>query len=305
MAIHLISGVPGAGKSLRAVWTVTRMIEGKDQDRPVFGNVRGYKRQSPLPGSDIHMLDGSIDHTPGEWMDCPDGSIILIDEVQQRWRRYRSTGEPPPEIAALEMHRHRNIDFVLTCQNPKQLSDDVRSLVDVHEHLVKKGKGIATVWKWEGRAETTPHRAKKEADCEVSPWRYPKWVFQEYVSAVEHNVKKKIPRSVKIFAAALLAIPFGIAFAVMQVQDNLVPDADAGEIAASQQQAFRPPGAPISSSGQFDQVQPEPLQVKAAGGIRDETRCALYDQSGMRIDVTYPECINALEMGLPRFVTPL
>lgn len=301
MAIHLITGVPGAGKSLRAVWCcVTRLSTEKEQDRPVFGNVRGFRRQSPLPGSRYQDSNGQFQDIEGQWMDCPDGSIIMIDEVQERWRRYRTTGEPPAEIAALERHRHRNIDFIITCQNPKQLSDDVRSLVDSHEHLTKKGKGAATVYRWMGRCSTSPYTNRRDPDCEVDFWRYPKWIFSEYVSANEHTVLNKIPRIFKVAAFMTLLIPASLYFAFSRV-NNMFPDAEAQDNAVPVSDHQPMPSPAVARPASLDTVEPEAepeIRTAYASAMMGE-RCSLYGPEGRPLVVSRPECLRAAESVMP------
>lgn len=300
MAIHLITGVPGAGKSLRAVWTcVKRISSEKEQDRPVFGNVRGFRRQAPLPGSNYQDAQGQFQELDGEWMDCPDGSIIMIDEVQERWRRYRSTGEPPPEIAALERHRHRNIDFILTCQNPKQLSDDVRSLVDCHEHLTKKGKGAATVYRWNGRCSTSPYTNRRDPDCEIDPiWRYPKWVFDEFVSANEHTVRNKTPRIFKVAAMVALAIPTSLYFAYSQIT-SVLEESHANESPALVDPVADANPSPSTPTLPAPTPEPAPEIVTAHAAALMGDRCSLYDSDGRHLVVSRPECLRALDSGMP------
>lgn len=296
MAIHLITGTPGAGKSLRAVWECVRRISTEDeQDRPVFGNVRAFRRQAPLPGSRFQHPDGRFEDIPGTWMDCPDGSIILIDEVQERWRRYRATGEPPPEIAALERHRHRNIDFILTCQNPKQLSDDVRSLVDIHEHLTKKTKNSAGVYRWRGRCSTTPYTSRREADCEVSIWRFPKSVFKEYLSAEVHTVRTKVPRLYVYAALALVALPLSFWYAINNVSAMRNSSSTPVEAVVTS-----PDPVPVSLPSTLDQGQPTPTPTAVAyGGAVMGDRCQLIDDQGRPLLTSRPQCFHALEGLLP------
>lgn len=295
MAIHLITGVPGAGKSLRAVWCCVRRLSTEtEQDRPVFGNVRGFRRQSPLPGSRYQDSKGQFHDLEGEWMDCPDGSIIMIDEVQERWRRYRSTGEPPTEIAALERHRHRNIDFIITCQNPKQLSDDVRSLVDSHEHLTKKGKGAATVYRWSGRCSTSPYTNRRDPDCEVDFWRYPKWIFAEYVSANEHTVRNKVPRIFKVAAMVAVAIPTSLYFAYSQIT-SVFQESHANEPTA----VDRALEQTTSSGEDGSSAEPEPVTKMAHIVVMMGDRCALYDANAHQLTVSRPECLKASDHLMP------
>lgn len=299
MAIHLITGVPGAGKSLRAVWCcVMRLATEAEQDRPVFGNVRGFRRQSPLPGSRYQDSNGQFQDLDGEWMDCPDGSIIMIDEVQERWRRYRSTGEPPPEIAALERHRHRNIDFIITCQNPKQLSDDVRSLVDSHEHLTKKGKGAATVYRWSGRCSTSPYTNRRDPDCEVDFWRYPKWIFAEYVSANEHTVRNKVPRIFKVAAMVALAIPTSLYFAYSQI-NGVFEESHANDLPALVDPVASAGRLPSAASSPVVTPEPEPEIRAAHAAVLMGDRCSLYGHDGRPLVVSRPECLRAADSVMP------
>ncbi|QJQ96260.1 MULTISPECIES: zonular occludens toxin domain-containing protein [Halomonadaceae] len=273
MAIHLISGVPGAGKTLRAVYTMINLLRSEEgADRPFFGNVNGLRNQAPIPD---------------QWMDCPDGSLILIDECQQRWRRYRNTGEPPAEIAALETHRHRGVDFILTCQNPSQLTSDVRALVDTHEHLMRKGKlNGAIVWRWEGNCHTNPASHAKDADCETTIWRYPKWVFEQYTSASMHTGKKRLPRILVIAPVVLVGAIASITFAVAQVSGYFGKGDDTS--------------APLVEQGTTTPPEPiAPPTVTAYGGAVFGDNCRLYDQSGRPLLVSQPMCREALDMGLP------
>ncbi|MBD3896597.1 hypothetical protein IEI94_12120 [Halomonas sp. ML-15] len=272
MAIHLISGVPGAGKTLRAVYSMINLLRTEDgADRPFFGNVNGLRNQADIPD---------------QWMDCPDGSLILIDEAQQRWRRYRNTGEPPAEIAALETHRHRGIDFIITCQNPSQLTSDVRALVDTHEHLMRKGKlNGAIVWRWEGNCHTNPASHAKDADCEVTVWRYPKWVFEQYTSASMHTGKKRLPRILVIAPVVLLVAAASITFAVAQVSGYFGSGSDLSD---ADQELLT-----IDITGDL----PEP--VTAYAGVIFGDICRLYDQESRLLLVSRPMCLEAMDMGLP------
>ncbi|MGQ0333098.1 zonular occludens toxin domain-containing protein [Halomonas elongata] len=278
MAIHLISGVPGAGKTLRAVYTMIQQLRDDDgANRPFFGNVNDLRNQAPIPD---------------EWMDVPDGSLVLIDEVQQRWRRYRNTGEPPPEIAALETHRHRGVDFILTCQNPSQLTSDVRALVDTHEHLMRKGKlKGAIVWRWEGVCHTNPAAHSKDADCEATIWRYPKWVFEQYTSASLHTGKRRLPRLLVIAPLVVIAALGAIILAITQVTGYVGTDDSASDSSVTASDSTTTPVT--------DEPASSPDTATAHIGITQGDTCRLYDQQGRTIPTSRPQCFQAMEFGLP------
>ncbi|XKE44518.1 zonular occludens toxin domain-containing protein [Halomonas organivorans] len=272
MSIHLITAVPGAGKTLRAIWMTLKLMH-EHPERPVFSNINGWTRAAPIPD---------------EWMDCPDGAIIVLDECQQRWRRYRNTGTPPPEIAELETHRHRGIDFILTCQNPSQVTSDVRALVEVHEHLMRRGKmGGALVYRFEGVCHTNPMTHKGDADCEVSIWKHPKEVFAEYTSASIHTGKRRLPRILIIAPFVFLGSALCVAYAANSVSGFLGGEEESAQATPQAARTISPTS------------QAEPEIVTAHAGSIFDGACRLYDQDGKPIRTTIPDCFNAMERGLP------
>lgn len=119
--ITLITGAPGTGKSAALVSLLKELSKG----RTIYVN---------------GIPDLKIDHQeledPTKWIDdVPDGSIIVIDEVQRIWRPRGPGQKVPPDIAALETHRHRGIDFYIVTQGPRLVDTNVRALVGRHVHL--------------------------------------------------------------------------------------------------------------------------------------------------------------------------
>ena len=275
--IHLITGVPGAGKTLRAIDLAIRWVE-EDPSRPLFSNVEGFARAAPIPD---------------QWMEVPDGAIILIDEVQQRWRRYSSNGKPPEEIAALETHRHRGVDFLLTAQNPKQLSVDVRSLCDVHEHVWRPGKTKQTmIARFDGEVSPDPMRDRGRPEVEQTPWRLPRSRFHEYRSATIHTDRPRIPRILKVAVGviAVVAAIWGYGIWHFSTSWGEGSDADLEVIEASG-------GGGTARAASEPEAPPE--RVTAYAGISSQEQCRLYDQEGRHLDHTLAECREALERGLP------
>src|SRR5256885_16044190 len=65
----------------------------------------------------------------------PDGSVIIIDEVQRIWRPSGPGQKIPDMIALLETHRHRGLDFYIITQGPNLIHANVRALIGRHVHL--------------------------------------------------------------------------------------------------------------------------------------------------------------------------
>ena len=193
MPITLITGVPGAGKTLSAL----QMAMKARGEREVFVcGVEGLKQ------GEFNELDD-----PREWQDCPDGSLIVVDEA---WKWFgldaqRATKLPDdPRIVALAEHRHRGFDFILTGQIPGQFCSYVKGQCGRHIHVVRKfGTTMAQRFEW-GAVVASPNNTTERKRGTESAWSYPKEVYSLYRSATLHTVKRKIP--LKVLALPVVAL---------------------------------------------------------------------------------------------------
>lgn len=194
MPITMITGLPRAGKSL---WTIVHVKERAERE----------KRQvytCNIPGITI---DGwkEIDH-PDKWMDIPDGSILIVDEVQDFWPNTKMPGGPPKPILELSKHGKRGIDIYFITQEPNLIHSTPRDLCAEHYYVVRAwGSHNALVHKFT-RYELHPEKQRKKA--EKMPFRYPKEAFGWYKSADVHNIKRKIP-------LRIVALPIGVVVIVV------------------------------------------------------------------------------------------
>jgi zona occludens toxin len=209
--ITLITGTPGAGKTAWMVQELTRLpsqrkiyVHGvpelKIAHEPIFCtsnlceycrtvtqlveypagiNEKGEKTASyerleliDKPGEPVYLVE--------EWpWWATEGSLIVVDEVQQIWRP--SSSKVPDEVAALETHRHKGLDFWLLSQGPHLFHSNVRLLVGKHIHLVSK---------WNGRSEyewpECRQNVTSRGDAVVRPYTLPKKIFHLYRSSSLH-----------------------------------------------------------------------------------------------------------------------
>lgn len=223
--ITLRTGLPGASKTLFALYDyVVRPPDGRasvssrhledGSSVPVSVYVSG------VSGLDFDRLPGVIPlDEPTRWMDCPPGSIVVIDEAQRIFRG-RPPGAPVPEhVSALETHRHLGIDLVIITQDPMLVDAHVRRLVGEHFHYKRAfGFNASTQYRWqECKNDPRDYHAKKEA--EKSRRKFPKKIFSYYKSAEIHTVKRKIPFRAWLTLGFLLAVlPVGY-FVYSRVSD--------------------------------------------------------------------------------------
>lgn len=212
MPINFITGLPRQGKTL---FTFIQVQErAKRENRPVY--------YCNIPEV---TLDGwtEIDH-PDKWMDCPNDSIIVVDELQDFWGMASSGAKVPAPILELSKHGKRGIDFYFITQDPTLVHQTPRKLCETHYHVVRAfGSENAMAHKF-SRMQTDPEKVK--AKSEKYPWRYPKEAFGKkdkagnwitkpwYKSADVHNIKRQIPLKVwaipGVLVLAALAIWAGI-----------------------------------------------------------------------------------------------
>lgn len=190
--MRLITGTPGAGKTLFAV---SEIIKAVKDGRTVFTNIEGMN------------LEGVFPLTENDWREYPDGSLVVYDEAHQI---FRATGRPglsnDPVINDMDMHRHRGFDLWFITQFPTKVHHEIRSMCDEHFHLLRQfGAKQATLYKWPEAVDAKDYYQRSVAD--KSLFRYPKECFQHYKSASVHTAKLRVPAKLK-FLLSVIAIIF-------------------------------------------------------------------------------------------------
>ena len=189
--ITLITGAPGSGKSAALVDLLSQL--GKDRVIYVSG-----------------IPDLQIPHEeladPLQWPALvPDGSVIVIDEVQRVWRPRGPGSKVPDSIQALETHRHRGLDFYVVTQSPRLIDSNVRGLVGRHVHLRDIGILGRFWYEWPETCDACS-AAWKNAPIKKR-YRLPKAAFALYKSASVHiKPLRSFPMMLVVMALSLLLV---------------------------------------------------------------------------------------------------
>lgn len=191
--ITLFTGVPGSGKTASLV-DLLRTVVGT---RPLY--VFGL--------DELKIPHEKLD--PTKWHEqVPDGSIVVIDEVQDVWRPTGPGQKVSLDIQKLETHRHRGIDFFLTTQGPKLVHSNVRDLVGRHVHI--RDVGYLGRW-WYEWPECSTAISWRTAPIKKK-YKLPKAAFDLYKSSSMHI---KPIRSFPMMLVVLVgAIVVGIGLAI-------------------------------------------------------------------------------------------
>lgn len=218
MPINFVTGLPRAGKTL---WTMVHVRElAEKENRQVYTcNIPGVT----VPGWQ------TIEH-PNDWLQLPDGAIIIVDELQDFWGKAAQGARVPEPILELSKHGKRGFEFFFITQEPNLVHSTPRDLCAVHYYVVRAfGAQAAVTYKF-NRIQVHPERMTKKA--ETIPWKYPKDAFTWYKSADVHNIKRKIPWKVKLIPVALLAVGVFAWGAVHMFQSTIGKAKDVPGVAA-------------------------------------------------------------------------
>lgn len=312
-SITLVTGLPGSGKTLRAVKFIK---EAHEAGELVFAcNFNGLQ----LPHAEMK--------NPRDWRSLPPGSILVVDEAQEFFRTRRG-GEAPEYITAMERIRHSGVRLLLLTQQPDYLDAHLRGLVGLHEHLVREnGQAAAKIYRHnEVMDNVRSEKGRARYDSEV--WKYEPALFPLYTSAQVHTVKRRVSSRFKrgaVFAgvAALLVClaiyrfprlaEFGDAKAAGNGSTSAAGDGRAvhasrgssTEIATPAEWAarFEPRIASIPASAPaFDEVaevRDYPRAFCMSSGEDGSEGCSCMTQQGTKLNVPVRQCVFMARWGAP------
>jgi zona occludens toxin len=210
--ITLLTGVPGSGKTLNAIRMVDK--EWGESNRDIY--YRGIRELS----ADLGWTEIS-DSDLQNWWTFPDGSIFVIDEVQQVWPR-RSPNHPAPEaVSRLDTHRHRGFDFYIISQKPKNFDFEIRGYVGRHLHFERGyGREGTRQLEWQTACDD-PDDYHRRQEANVTRIKFDKSYYSKYHSAEVHTFKKRIPKQFYVFGGAVFLTLFAFGFAFNNIMSRM------------------------------------------------------------------------------------
>jgi len=286
MAITLVTGRPGSGKSLYAVSQIEQALQ---EGRPVFSDIDGL------------AFDG-VEPPSHDWREHPDGSFVVLDEVHQRWPSTGKGGRSANEIVrALDEHRHRGFDFLLLTQWPTKLDFEARTNCTEHIHLRRiAGSQSSTLYRWPDPQTSPDDRSVRDtADSQV--WPFPKRLYPFYKSATIHTHKFRMPRKVIVLGLVALVTLGWAGIRVFSgdtlLQHTLLEADEKEERRTGEGQRSAPPAAPTIPPA-YAWLESRTLPT-SFGCIATERACMCYSSNGQPLDLTDAECRDAMERPIP------
>jgi len=308
--LTLITGVPGAGKTLYAL----NLVKGRAESEKRAVYVNGVSELT-LPWEPLD--------DPQKWAEVPSGSIVVIDEAQRVFRP-RGTGSAVPVwVARLETHRHMGLDIVLITQHPMLIDANIRRLVGQHFHVVRRfGSKFATVHEW---SSCTDIEKGSLDDSVKHEFRYPVESFGWYKSAEVHTHKVRIPAKFWFLVASPFIIAGLIWWGYQSVSGYLdgskgvapevaksapapskkgapgavVPGGVAAPLTVGQYvAAYAPRLAGLAYTAPvYDEVTKPTRAPVPAACVRGRDRCVCYSQDGTRLAMEPYLCSSIVDNG--------
>lgn len=209
--ITIITGTPGAGKTLYTVdkllqpligTTVKQEVDGEviEHPRTIYTNINGLML-------DHEKIDGSAQGGLRNWHEwAKPGAVIVVDEVQKIWEPRANGSKVPADIQALETHRHMGVDFIFITQGLMLTERNLCMLCNRHLHVRRMGNmGLTIVYEWDHASRTLMYSKA----VSKSPYRYNKSVFKLYKSSQLHTKQpRRIPSLVWFVIAGMVGLTY-------------------------------------------------------------------------------------------------
>lgn len=141
-----------------------------------------------------------------DWRDCPDGSLIVIDEVQLVHPYSDIKDRSNPIITQLSVHRHRGFDFYLITQSAGNLHVLIKDLIYTHYHVTIPF-GLQTKIYQYGEFKANPNARTVKLTAEnafsFSPSQH---IFKLYKSTTINTAKLRLPLRRLFLLASFVAL---------------------------------------------------------------------------------------------------
>lgn len=319
----LITGTPGAGKTLHAIEKLLLPLVGKtitqttddgakvEIPRRIYTNIKGLQIEHELVENGPAWTSGRDGFTQGEghrkgwhnWHEwAPPGAVLVVDEFQKTWPPRPNGAAVPPDVQAMDTHRHMGVDMILISQNPNNFDRHIAGLIGRHLHVRRiANMPLAIVYEWDHCSRTLMF-SKSVAKA---PWRYNRKVFKLYHSADLHTKQpRKVPPLLFVVVLALLAVPVMIPNAISRVtgkQEEAQKRSQDHSAKAAGAKADRASAAPHEAAAAPVPLPPPGSALVAAssglagppaytGCIASPTRCQCFDTGGAPVAVAEDVC---------------
>lgn len=169
--------------------------------RTIYSNINALKIDFSRSLYDLIDNKGNVD-----WRKAPDGSIIVIDEIQLVEPFKQTKNKDEPIIQDLTIHRHRGFDFYFITQSAGLLHVQIKDLIGLHFHITVPWGWVSKVYQY-GSYRQNPNAVSVKLSSERSFNFSPKpRLFKLYKSTTINTHQKRIPYKPIIIFVTIIGI---------------------------------------------------------------------------------------------------
>lgn len=172
-----------------------------------------------------------------DWRDCPDGSLIVIDEVQLVYPYSDIKDRSNPIITELSVHRHRGFDFYLITQSAGNLHVLIKDLVYTHYHVTIPFGFQTKIYQY-GEFKANPNAKSVKLLAENSFSFTPsQHIFKLYKSTNINTAKSRLPIKRLVVLGSFVAFGLFLVFYALFGSKNPVSQDKFDEVQTDSQSA--------------------------------------------------------------------
>lgn len=128
-----------------------------------------------------------------DWRKCPDGSVVVIDEIQLVYPYSDTKDKSHPVVQELSIHRHRGFDFYFITQSAGNLHVLIKDLIHAHYHVTNPFGWQSKIYQY-GNFEANPNAMTVKLRAENSfSFNPPVSIFKLYKSTTINTAKARLP----------------------------------------------------------------------------------------------------------------
>lgn len=326
MSITLITAVPGAGKTIYAVWYIIKKAveEGRTiytaaipelklpTIRKGYKDLRTWPEREQIEVANEYQQDLPEDEIPTRLLNFQEGSLIIIDEVQNLWPSSGSK-EPPEDITYLTKHRHHGLEIVLITQAPQLVHSKVLAVVDKHLHIRKSWFG-RQIFEWPEYCSTT-RAVSSRLSAVRNSYKIPTQAYGLYRSASMHVTQKMtVPTFAYMIPIIIIFVGYFAHKSYNAVMDRAKPQETTiiSETKAAEPTKAPAPEKPLQPA-QPSQPVPASTPVrsvtyvvsdqvdwsKVSACVYNKNQCVCYGHKAERLVIPDASCRTAAQYGWP------
>ncbi|PTU33031.1 zonular occludens toxin domain-containing protein [Stenotrophobium rhamnosiphilum] len=195
--INLVTGINGAGKTL---WLLQHIEEMRKREgrKVYYFAINGIKEKGVLTEwEELQPYDRKNPelarlNDPMALWSLPQGAIILVDEAHKTFPNRKQGSQVPPWVEPFAEARHDGFTFFFVTQVGGDLDIFIRGRVGSHWHFERSwGMERSNMLQWE--KYKNPNNDRERKDAKIEAFKFPKEVYDWYISSDDHQVKKTIP----------------------------------------------------------------------------------------------------------------